>query len=65
MEPKKKKEVKSKKKTKNSLVIVHEESTEPELNENKYSEKLKSLINKKKSQTSTKSDVKIRFGWKY
>jgi len=50
---------------KNKLIILHDDSSEPELDENKYSEKLKSLLNKKKSQASTDPDVKIRFGWKF
>jgi hypothetical protein len=54
---------KSKSKNKNSLVIVHD--LEPEINENKYSEKLRSLLIKKKSQAANDPDVKIRFGWKY
>jgi hypothetical protein len=52
-------------KKKNKLIILHDDSSEPELDENKYSEKLKSLLNKKKSQASTDPDVKIRFGWKF
>jgi hypothetical protein len=52
-----------KSKSKNSLVIVHD--LEPEINENKYSEKLRSLLLKKKSQVANDPDVKIRFGWKY
>ena len=65
--PKKKvKEPSPKPVKKSGLVIIHENKTlEPEIDENKYSDKLKSLLNKKKSQTMTNSDVKIRFGWKY
>jgi hypothetical protein len=63
--PVKKKPVKKEPVKKNKLIILHEDSSEPELDENKYSEKLKSLLNKKKSQASTDPDVKIRFGWKF
>jgi hypothetical protein len=38
---------------------------EPEINENKYSDKLNLLLNKKKDKSMCNSDVKIRFGWKY
>jgi hypothetical protein len=51
-------------KKKNKIIIVHEQ-TEQVIDENKYSEKLKTLLNKKKNQAATNSDVKIRFGWKY
>lgn len=65
--PDAKKQVKKKPdvKKKNKLIILHDDTSEPELDENKYSEKLKSLLNKKKSQASTDPDVKIRFGWKF
>lgn len=64
-EPVKKKPDAKKPVKKNKLIILHDDTSEPELDENKYSEKLKSLLNKKKSQASTDPDVKIRFGWKF
>jgi hypothetical protein len=63
--PVKKPDAKEPKVKKNKLIILHDDHSKPELNENKYSEKLKSLLNKKKSQASTDPDVKIRFGWKF
>ena len=49
---------------KKKLNIIIETPEEVSTDE-KYSEKLKVLINKIKSQTLGESENKIRFGWKY
>lgn len=68
---KKKEPVKKKKKEKepvNNKKIIIEKDFNPEIDEideNKYSEKLKKLLTSIKNRSHTDSEVKIRFGWKY
>ena len=57
------KDVNVKNKKKQQVLIVQADRNECK-NENKYSDKLKCLINKIKSHT-LETDDKIRFGWKH
>ena len=66
-EPVKKKKEK-KEPVKNNKKIIIEKDFNPdvdEIDENKYSEKLKKLLTSIKNRSHTDSEVKIRFGWKY
>ena len=63
-EPVKKKEpIKKKEPVKKKITIEYQGPRKEELNENKYSEKIKSLITKIKNQ-NTEYDHGIRFCWK-
>ena len=59
----KSKNVKVKNVKKQQVLIIQADKNECK-NENKYSDKLKCLINKIKSHT-LETDDKIRFGWKH
>ena len=60
---KKTKKSKPVKKNRNNITVESDDNT-PEINETKYSEKLKNLLAKIKNQSHTDTEVKIRFGWK-
>jgi len=76
MEPNKKKPVKKKKepvkkkkepkpvKKKKGIIVEKDSAPESELDENKYSEKLKNLLTSIKNRSHNDSEVKIRFAWK-
>ena len=78
MEPNKKKPVKKKKepkpvkkkkepkpvKKKKGIIVEKDSVPESELDENKYSEKLKNLLTSIKNRSHNDSEVKIRFAWK-
>ena len=50
---------------KKSIIIIEKETRDELVIDEKYSEKVKILINKIKNQTLGESENKIRFGWKY
>ena len=58
---KKKKEPVKKKK---GIIVEKDSVPETELDENKYSEKLKNLLTSIKNRSHNDSEVKIRFAWK-
>jgi len=61
---KKETDVKKKSNKKKGIIVEKDSVHESEIDENKYSEKLKKLLTNIKNRSHTDSEVKIRFAWK-